>query len=234
MTLILAFLAVVATVAAWWLSHQGLTAKPWLQEGAGTGFTEPSRIGLPPAKLGLLVFLTVAGALFTMLISGYFMRRSLGDWRPLPIPTLLWIDTGILVASSLALELARRASGRDERDAARVALVAGGALAVLFVAGQVAAWRQMAASGFSIAGNPSNTFFYLLTGLHALHVLGGLVALGATIEKAWSAADWKPAAAQIDLCALYWHFLLVVWLVLLALLTGFADGLGAICGRLLS
>ncbi len=230
----LAFLAVLATIAAWWLSQQGLAAKPWLEEGVPVGPRAPRRISTEPAKLGLGLFLAVAGALFVLLISGYFMRKGLPDWRPLPMPPLLFVTTGVLAASSLLLRLARRSAERGAREETQLALTAGAATAIVFVAGQMAAWRQMLEGGFGIAGNPSNTFFYLLTGVHALHVLGGLAALAWTFAKMRESDDLASTRSPIGLCALYWDFLLVVWLVLLAILTGFADGLGEICGRLLS
>jgi cytochrome c oxidase subunit 3 len=232
--LVLVFLALVAAVAAWWLAQQGLTAKPWLQEGVTAGALAPQGIAVPTAKLGLGLFLVIAGTLFVMLVAGYFMRRSLPDWRPLPMPPVLWLTTMVLTTSSAFLGLASRAARRGRDDEAKLALVAGGAAAIVFIAGQFSAWRQMLASGFDIAGNPSNTFFYLLTGTHAVHVFGGLFALAWTFELTRKAANRAGTRARIDLCAIYWHFLLAVWLVLLALLTGFADGLGALCGRLLS
>jgi cytochrome c oxidase subunit 3 len=230
----LVFLAVLATIATWWLAQQGLTAKPWLQEGVPLGYASSRGISAPPAKLGLALFLIVAGALFILLVSSYFMRKGLPDWRPLPMPPLLFVTTGLLAASSVFLGLAWRAVDRGLDDEAKLALLAGGAAAIAFVAGQTAAWREMLDSGFTLAGNPSNTFFYLLTGVHALHVLGGLAALAWTFEKTRKARDLTGARAGIELCAIYCDFLLAVWLVLLALLTGFADGLGEICGRLLS
>ncbi len=230
----LVFLAVLATIAAYWLAQQGLTAKPWLQEGVPVGPGAPRRVTTEPAKLGLGLFLAVAGALFVLLISSYFMRKGLPDWRPLTMPPLLWVTTGVLAASSLLLWLAGRSAERGSRDETQLALSAGAATAIVFVAGQMAAWRQMLESGFGVAGNPSNTFFFLLTGVHALHVLGGLGALAWTFEKTRKARDLAGARSRIELCSLYWDFLLVVWLVLLAILTGFADGLGEICGRLLS
>lgn len=234
MIIMLVFLAVLATIATWWLAQQGLAVKPWLQDGVPADLADTRGLSAPPAKVGLAFFLIVAGALFILLISGYFMRKGLPDWRPLPMPPLLWVTTGLLTASSLFLGLARRAADRDLEDEAKLALLAGGACAIAFVAGQMAAWQQMVGGGFTVAGNPSNTFFYLLTGVHALHVLGGLAALAWTIDKIRRADVWASTRTRIELCALYWDFLLVVWLVLLALLTGFADGLGEICGRLLS
>jgi cytochrome c oxidase subunit 3 len=232
--LVLAFLALLATLAAWWLAQQGLAAKPWLEEGVPAGLARPRGIGAPPAKLGLAVFLVIVSMLFVMLISSYFMRQGLPDWRPLPMPPILFVTTALLTASSAFLGLAQHSARRGRDEEARLALLAGGAAAIAFVAGQMSAWREMTASGFDVAGNPSHTFFYLLTGVHALHVVGGLVALAWTAMQAGKDIDPARTRAWIDLCGLYWHFLLGVWLVLVALLTGYADGLGALCGRLLS
>jgi cytochrome c oxidase subunit 3 len=231
--IMLVFLTFVGAIATWWLSQQGLAAKPWLERGVPPPADKTRGLSAPPAKVGLVFFLVVAGALFVLFISGYFMRRELPDWRPLPMPPVLIATTGLLVASSLFLELARRAADHDREDEARLALFVGGAAAIAFVAGQISAWSQMLAGGFSVAGNPANTFFFLLTGVHALHVLGGLAALAWTLDRLRRSERWAATRMRIELCALYWDFLLVVWLVLFALLTGFADGLGEICGRLL-
>ncbi|MBV8094050.1 MAG: cytochrome-c oxidase, partial [Acetobacteraceae bacterium] len=104
MTPLILFLAVVACIAGWWLSHQRLTAKPWLEEGLADHLSGAGAVSVPASKIGLGVFFAVAGCLFTLLISAYFMRMGMGDWRPLPMPKLLWINTGVLIASSAALQ----------------------------------------------------------------------------------------------------------------------------------
>ena len=109
-------------------------------------------------------------------------------------------------------------------------LVGGGVLAAGFVIGQLAAWHVLSAAGQTVAVNPSNSFLYLLTGLHGLHVLGGLAAWGVTIAQ-FRRADPFRARRAISLCALYWHFLLAVWLVLLAAMWWRTPGIvAAICG----
>jgi cytochrome c oxidase subunit 3 len=92
----------------------------------------------------------------------------------------------------------------------------------------------MVVGGFYAAQNPANAFFFLLTGAHALHLIGGLVVLARVTTQAWRQEGGEALAARIDLCAIYWRFLLVIWLLLFALLVGWADNLGAICRRLLS
>ena len=234
MSAIVLFLAVIAVIAGWWLSHQRLMAKPWLEEGPIDEFPGTGAMTLPAAKIGLGVFLAVAGALFTLVISAYSMRQSLADWRALPVPKLLWFNTGVLVLSSVALQWGHMAARRDDMDGVIVGLLAGGVSAVIFLVGQLLAWQQLIAAGYFVASNPANSFFYLITAVHGLHLAGGLVALGRTTTKVWRGAQMTQVRLSVELCAIYWHFLLLVWLVLLGLLTGWTDDFISICRGLLS
>jgi cytochrome c oxidase subunit III len=233
-TPVILFLAVLAGVAAWWLSQQRLMAKPWLEEGPTGGFPDASAPSLPTAKIGLGVFLAVASCLFALFISAYFMRRDMADWRPLPAPRLLWFNTFVLILSSVALHWAQIAARRGRMDDVRTGLLAGGVFAIAFLAGQLIAWRQLSAEGYSLASNPANAFFYLITGVHGLHLLGGLVAWGRTAAKAWGSLPLGRVRLSVELCAIYWHFLLVVWLILFALLMRWADDFITICRQLLA
>jgi len=184
--------------------------------------------GLPNAgRTGLVVFMAVASTLFSLLLLAYAMRMRESDWQPIPHPVLLWWNTGALALASIAMQRARQLSLH------RTAwLVGGGVLAAVFVIGQLTAWHMLAAAGETVAVNPSNSFLYLLTGLHGVHVLGGLVAWVVTIAQLRRADPFR-AQRAIALCALYWHFLLAVWLVLLAAMWWLTPGIvAAICGPL--
>jgi cytochrome c oxidase subunit 3 len=231
---IILFLAVIALIAGWWLSRQRLTAKPWLEEGPAGQFPGGDAMTWPAAKIGLGVFLAVASALFVLFISAYSMRMNAADWRALPVPRLLWINTGVLVVSSVALQWSSVAARRDDADGVMAGLLAGGVAAVIFLAGQLLAWQQLNAAGYFVASNPANSFFYLLTAVHGLHLTGGLVALGRTSAKVWRSSEIADMRLSVELCAIYWHFLLLVWLVLLGLLTGWTDDFVNICRQLLS
>jgi cytochrome c oxidase subunit III len=231
---IILFMAGIAAIAGWWLSQQRLGAKPWLEEGVIVDFREEGAPSLPPAKIGLGVFLAVVGSLFALFISAYSMRMSMVDWRALPVPRLLWFNTGVLVTSSIALQWAHMAARRNDMDGVIIGLCAGGASALIFLGGQLLAWRQLSLAGYFVASNPANSFFYLITAVHGLHLMGGLVALGRTIAKVWRGAEMTQVRLGVELCAIYWHFLLLVWLVLLALLTGWADDFVDICRQLLT
>ncbi|CAB3755791.1 cytochrome oxidase subunit III [Burkholderia puraquae] len=183
---------------------------------------------LPNAgRTGLVVFMAVATTLFSLLLLAYAMRMREPDWQPIPHPVLLWWNTGALVLASVAMQRARQPTVH------RMAwLVCGGVLAAVFVTGQLTAWHLLSSAGQTVDVNPSNSFLYLLTGLHGLHVLGGLAAWGVTIVQLRRADPFR-AQRAIRLCALYWHFLLAVWLVLLAAMWWLTPGIvAAICGPL--
>jgi cytochrome c oxidase subunit III len=231
---IVLYMAGLAAIAGWWLSQQRLASKPWLEEGLAADFREESLSSPPAAKVGLGVFLAVAGALFALLISAYSMRTSMADWRSLPLPRLLWFNTGVLVVSSIALHWAYMAARRNSREDVITGLLVGGASAVTFLIGQLLVWQQLDVSGYFLAKNPANAFFYLITATHGLHLIGGLVALGRTIAKVWRGVELVRLRLSVELCAIYWHFLLLVWLVLLGLLTGWTDDFVNICRQLLT
>lgn len=164
--------------------------------------------------VGLSAYALVMTVMFTLLTAAYIMRMGLhaamghaDDWVRLPDPPLLWINSALLVISSIAWEIGRRAASAPK--AVRAAAV-GVALGLCFLIGQWLLWRHYQAAGYYLATNPANAFFYLLTALHGLHIIGGLVAAG-----------WALAArnlAHIRLCALYWHLLLLIWILIAALL----------------
>ncbi|MBX6741855.1 MAG: cytochrome c oxidase subunit 3 [Acetobacteraceae bacterium] len=219
MTAILLFLAVIAAIIGWWLSRQGLMTKPWLEAGLIDEAPATGPSPTPPAKVGLWVFLAVVGALLTLFTSAYLMRMHMShDWRSLPLPKVLWVNTGVLALSSFALHRARLAAQGGWREGVGIDLLAGGLSALVFLAGQLLAWRQVMAEGFLVAANPASSFFYLITAVHGLHLAGGLVALGRTAIRAWRGLDLEQLRLSVELCATYWHFLLVAWLVLFGLL----------------
>jgi cytochrome c oxidase subunit 3 len=182
-SVVILLVAVLAVIVVWWLSGQRLTAKPWLEEGAIGEFPGTGASTFPAAKIGLGVFVAVVASLFALFLSAYVMRMQLADWVPVPKPMLLWANTAVLIVSSVGLQWARDASDHDDIDGARTGLLAGGGAALAFVVGQLIAWQQVVAAGYPLTNGPASAFFYLLTAVHALHLLGGLAALGRTMAK---------------------------------------------------
>ena len=173
---------------------------------------------MPTASLGLRVFLAVIAVLFSILIVAYAERMSLGDWRSLPDPWLLWPNTFMLILSSIALQSACVGVREGQIDRVKTGLTAGGVFAFAFLLGQLLVWRDLVGSGYFAATNPAYAFFYWLTAIHGLHLVGGLVAWGRTSAKVWKVGKVGRLRQSVELCAVYWHFLLLVWLVFFALL----------------
>ena len=197
-----------------------LTAKPWLPAQRRVDNLYKGRDSAPPAaRIGLKMFIAVASVLFMLLILAYAGRMAFEDWRPAPESRLLWLNTFVLILSSLAMQWAQIAARRGRLADVKIGLIAGGVTALAFVVGQILAWRQLATMGLFDVKNPAIAFFYLITGLHAMHLLGGMVALGRTADRVWRRGFEAAKVRQgVELCTLYWHFLLLVWLVLFGLL----------------
>lgn len=234
MNVTLAFLAVILAIAGWWLSRQRLFSKPWLEVGHAHDPRPLDRPPIPSAKIGLGVFLAVVAALFSLFISAYFMRMASTDWWSTPMPKILWLNTAILALGSLLLHAARVTAEQHRDEACRTALIAALASGLAFLVGQIFAWRELTEAGFLLTDNPANSFFYMISGMHGLHILGGLVALSRVIVKTRRDPMEENAVLSITLCATYWHFMLAVWLVLFALFSGWANDFVELCRSLLT
>lgn len=221
MTFTLVFLALLMGTLVWWLVRQSVNVQPWVAETAAED-GHVAAVAQPAAKMALWVFLAVATSLFALFIAAYGMRIGMFDWTPLPRPRLLMLNTAALVLASGALQWAVRAARRHDVRAARSALLAGGALGAAFVAGQLAVWKELVDAGYFLASSAATGFFYLLTAVHGLHVLGGLVGWSRTWRRTMHGASGAAAASQlilsVEMCALYWHFLLAAWVVVFAVL----------------
>ena len=227
MNIFAAWIGVAAGILVWWMAVRRLTTKPW--EAAAHHHGESGEMFDADARrVGLWVFLAVASALFGLFIAAYFIRMAphdntgavvLQDWRPVIEPRILWFNTALLIIGSIAMQVARVAIGRGDMTAARLGLWIGGGFALAFLVGQWLAWQQLRTAGYYAASNPANAFFYLLTAIHALHVIGGLVVWSrATTRLRQATAAIGRTRLTVELCTTYWHFLLVVWLVLFSLL----------------
>ena len=156
--------------------------------------------------------------LFAAFSSAFFVRRGLSnDWVDMPLPHILWVNTAVLMASSGALELARRALRSGRREAFNRNWTGATLLGVLFLGGQYLAWRQLNGAGIYLATNPSSSFFFLLTCVHAVHLAGGISALAYIDVQALRLQLGPGKRTAVDVSAYFWHFLDAVWLYLMAL-----------------
>lgn len=162
--------------------------------------------------------------LFLGFTAAYLVRRGQPDWVPGPLPGALWFNTAVLVLSSAALEWGRR-RGQTGRvsDQVRAYMVAA-LLGTVFLAGQLAAWRQMVAAGWYLQTNPHSSYFYVLTAVHGLHVGAGLSWLSVAawrLKRARPGRDPEGAGPQVmaGAAGVFWHFMAVLWLYVFALLS---------------
>jgi cytochrome c oxidase subunit 3 len=217
-TYALLFMGGIMAIIVGWLVRQTVNIKPWLEQRPIEIVHGDGALSLPPVKVGLGVFLAVATSLFALLISAYHMRMMGEDWTRLAVPKVLWLNTAVLILASVAMQRTRVAARWGQLDRVKNGLIAGGALTFSFLAGQLWAWQQMDAAGYFLTANPAYSFFYLLTALHGLHLLGGLWVWARTTANVSRGVEVAKVRLSVELCTVYWHYLLLVWLVLFAVL----------------
>ncbi len=192
------------------------------REFGGGGGPEHQSWGVPAGtyRTGMWMALVAIVMLFAAFTSALVVRKGGSrDWMPIALPPILYFNTVILLASSVALEISRRALATGTVRRFKVSLNAAAILGVAFIGGQFIAWTQLAAHGVFLATNPSSSFFYLLTGAHAVHLLGGVTALFYLVWRAPQLASGLKKPVAVDVTAIYWHFMDGLWIYLLLLLT---------------
>ena len=202
-----------------WLLKQTFNTEPWVAESVGES-AHHGPLGDDKSKLiALLTLLAVVTSFFALVLSAYSLRMELGDWIPLTEPQLLWTNTVMLILASVVFQWTRNAAISGQKERLKPGLLVTGLLTLGFVFGQIVAWQHLQSSGQFMTSNPSNAFFYLITGAHAVHIIGGLVVWArATTRVIIGKVMDDSIRRSIELCAIYWHFLLLVWLVLFGLL----------------
>ncbi|MFQ5703181.1 MAG: heme-copper oxidase subunit III [Gemmatimonadales bacterium] len=171
-----------------------------------------------PYPVGLMGVLATVSMLFAAFTAALLVRRTGTDWASVDLPAILWANTVVLALSSLAVEMARAAARREESRAAAVRLRMAWVLGLVFLAGQIVAWRILAGQNVFLPTSPHAAFFYMLSAVHGLHVVGGLAALACTAHRAASGAYTGFRHGGMTHAAIYWHFVGGVWTYLLVLL----------------
>ena len=197
-----------------------LSQKPWESSQAEIDNNHDGKtFGISKAKLGVRTIMTVSTVLFSLFIVAYSDRMLIHDWRNMPEPWLLWVNTAVLIMNSYLFHNTKIAADQNDSKKIKRGLYTVGFLAYSFLIGQLIVWYQLMNLGYFANSNVANAFFYLFTALHGLHLLGGLYFWGRTTSK-FLEGNYKLQNLQhnIELCAIYWHFLLLVWLVLFGLM----------------
>jgi cytochrome c oxidase subunit III len=184
------------------------------------GVGDPGRRGSSrrASFTGVCLLLAAVLMFFAAFTSAFLVRRaSSEDWGRLPLPALVWWNSAALLASSFALELARRALRSGRRIAFNRLWTAGTVLGLAFLVGQLFVWTQLQNAGIYVATTPSSSFFYVLTVAHAAHLLGGIAALVYVDVQALRLQLGPAKRTAADASTVYWHFMDGIWLFLLAL-----------------
>lgn len=213
-----------------------LLEKPWEQ-----GMSPQIQVLDPDGtrRVGLRILLTVISVLFFLFIVAFLIRSQYPDWQalaqqasqPLFNKDILWLNSAYLLMASICLQWARVVARKKQTLSMYFGVFLGGLFSVAFILGQWLLWQQLYGQGFTVNVNPALSFFYLLTGMHALHVGMGLVAWLVVVFAAVRAS--LKLSKYVELCAIYWHFLLALWAVLFMLLVSKPetyDAIIAFCG----
>ncbi len=194
-------------------------AKARFQPDAGWSGAVPAPYGA--RRVGLWAFMGVVCALFLLFAAAYVMRIGYDDWRALPpVPWQLWLSTALLAVGDVAWQCAAAGARSGRRHVAVWTSALAALLALAFIVSQLGAWQALAVQQVAINASPAAGFFYMLTGLHGVHVLGGLVAAVGVTSGFFRGRSMARIGEGLGLCVWYWHLLLVLWLALFGLLFG--------------
>ena len=197
-----------------------LSQKPWEASQAIIDNKHDGKtLSSSKAKLGVRTVMVVSTVIFSLFVVSYSDRMLVHDWKSLSEPWLLWINTVILILTSFVFHKGKIYSDKNNFEKVKNSLLLVGFLTFAFITGQLLVWQHFISVGQYASTNPANAFFYLFTALHGLHLLGGLFFWGKAITKIFKENFNVSKTKQvIELCAIYWHFLLIVWLILFGLM----------------
>ena len=197
-----------------------LSQKPWEPSQATIDNEHDGKtLGLSKVNLSVRTIMVVSTVIFSLFVVSYSDRMLVHDWKSLSEPWLLWINTVILIFTSVVFHKTKILSDQNKFEKAKNGLLLVGFLTFAFIMGQLLVWQYYVNLGQYASTNPANAFFYVFTALHGLHVLGGLY-FWAKVTTQLFKGNYNVSKIKhnIELCAIYWNFLLIVWFVLFGLM----------------
>jgi cytochrome c oxidase subunit 3 len=181
---------------------------------------EPKKpIAMHPKKFGMWLFMASVMMLFMSLTSAYIVRQAEGNWLYFDLPALFMISTVIIAASSVTMQVGFWAAKKDNLERVKTMVGLTTILGLAFLIIQYLGWKDLVANKVYLVGNPSGSFLYIITGLHALHIISAIVYLLIVLNSAFRFKISSKNIAQMEMCTTYWHFLGVLWLYLFVFLT---------------
>jgi len=173
-----------------------------------------SAMGMNPSKFIVWLFIVTITMLFAALTSAYIVKQSGGDWLNFNLPGMFWITSIIIIVSSITMQLALKSAKEDRFTGIKTYLILTILLGVAFLFGQYQSWKQLVEMDVYFVGNPAGSFLYVLTGLHAVHIISGLIFLLLVISSSFKLKIYSKSLIRIEMCTTYWHFLGGLWLYL--------------------
>jgi cytochrome c oxidase subunit 3 len=175
-------------------------------------------ISMHPKKFALWIFLVTVIMIFAALTSAYIVRQSDGNWMLFELPNLFLATTGIILVSSATMHWAYLSVKKDNLEAAKLAIALTTVLGISFLIGQYLAWGELVKNSVYLVGNPSGSFVYIISGLHGVHIVGGIIFLLIVFVSIFQLKVHSKNLLRIEMCATYWHFLGGLWLYLFVFL----------------
>lgn len=171
-------------------------------------------ISMHPKKFALWLFIVSVVMIFAGLTSAFIVRQSEGNWLQVELPNIFWYTSGIIILSSVFMHWAVMSARKDQLDNLKVAIAITSVLGVAFLVGQWYSWVALVDMDVYFVGNPGGSFLYVLTGLHAVHLISGVIFLIIVLIATFRYKVHSKRLVKLEMCATYWHFLGGLWLYL--------------------
>lgn len=171
-------------------------------------------LSMHPKKFALWLFIVTVVMIFAAFTSAHIVRQADGDWLIYDVPPMLWITSGIILASSAFMQWAYIAAKKDKLEQVKLALSITTILGLVFLYGQFQAWGQLVDAGVFFVGNPAGSFMYIFTGIHAAHLISGVIYLLYMLISSFRHKVHAKNMLNMDMCTTYWHFLGGLWIYL--------------------
>lgn len=171
-------------------------------------------LSMHPKKFALWLFIVSVVMVFAGMTSAYIVRQSEGNWLEFDLPNVFWYTSGIIVLSSLSMHWSYVAAKKDDLNALKLGLLITTLLGISFLIGQWYSWEALVAQDVYFVGNPAGSFMYVFTGLHAFHLISGVIFLIIVLISSLRNKIHSQNLPQLEMCVTYWHFLGGLWLYL--------------------
>jgi cytochrome c oxidase subunit 3 len=171
-------------------------------------------VSMHPKKFAMWLFIVSVVMIFAGLTSAFIVRQSEGNWLDFELPQIFWVNSAIIVLSSLSMHWAYRSAKKDLLDQLKLALGITTALGIAFLVGQWYSWVALVDMNVYFVGNPAGSFLYVLTGLHAIHLISGVIFMIIVLISSFRYKIHSKRLTTLEMCATYWHFLGALWLYL--------------------